>query len=488
MTESVMLAGLGGACGLIVAIWSKHLLMRLLPEETAAFAGHVVLDSRVICFAALITLVAVALFGVLPSLRITRVDLAATLKAAGQNLSSNSERLRLGNALVVTQVALSLVVLVAAGLFVRSMWELRQVNLGFNPENVALVTIKPSTSGYDEKQLDALIGRLVDPQLIKRLEARPGVQSAALCSSKPIADLPWWYTSLDPLDGSFEPRRMDKVYLNSVSPGFFHTLAIGVLKGRGFTAEDRHGFPTVGLINETLAICYFGKQDPLHKRFALPGTPFKDIEVVGVVKDSRVRDPRSDPPSLVYMPFAQFPITEEMKFAVRATQISPSVIDEIRKELESVDSNLAIERVETVQGLVDGTLLQERSLATLTTSFGLLGLLLAGVGLYGVVAQSVGRRTNEIGLRMALGADRRAILKTVMREGLRLIITGIAAGLAISFVLTHLISTQLFCISPLDPLTIACVSLFLTGVALIACFLPARRATNINPILALRFE
>jgi len=188
------------------------------------------------------------------------------------------------------------------------------------------------------------------------------------------------------------------------------------------------------------------------------------------------------------MPFAQFPITEEMKFAVRATQISPSVIDGIRKELESVDSNLAIERVETVQGLVDGTLLQERSLATLTTSFGLLGLLLAGVGLYGVVAQSVGRRTNEIGLRIALGADRRAILKTVMREGLRLIITGIAAGLAISFVLTHLISTQLFGISPLDPLTIACVSLFLTGVALIACFLPARRATNINPILALRYE
>jgi predicted permease len=488
MTESVMLAGLGGACGLIVAIWSKHLLMRLLPEETAAFAGHVALDSRVICFAALITFCAVALFGVLPSLRITRVDLAATLKAAGQNLSSSSERLRLGNALVVTQVALSLVVLVAAGLFVRSMWELREVNLGFNSENVALVTIKPSISGYDEKQLDALVGRLIDPQLIKRLEARPGVQSAALCSSKPIADLPWWYTSLDPLDGSFEPKRMDKVYLNSVSPGFFHTLAIDVLQGRGFTDEDRHGFPTVGLINETLATRYFGKQDPLHKRFALPGTPFKDIEVVGVVKDSRVRDPRSAPPSLIYMPFAQFPSTEEMKFAVLATQISPSVIDGIRKELESVDTNLVIERVETVRGLVDGTLLQERSLADLTTSFGLLGLLLAAVGLYGIVAQSVGRRTNEIGLRMALGADRRAILKTVMREGLNLIVIGIVVGLAISFVLTRLISTQLFGISPLDPLTIACVSLFLTAVALIACFLPARRATNINPILALRYE
>jgi putative ABC transport system permease protein len=320
------------------------------------------------------------------------------------------------------------------------------------------------------------------------LERLPGVQSASLSTFKPIADLPWWFASLKPLKGSFEENATEKVYLNGVTPGYFPTLGISVQSGRTFTATDRWGTPMVAVVNETLARRHFGEQDPLGKRFAIPGTPFKEVEVVGVVKDSRVRDVRNEAPSLLYMPFAQFPNTEEMKFAVRTTGNPASVIGRIRSELESIDKNLGVDRVETVRALVDGTLLQERSLATLTSIFGVLGLLLAAIGLYGVMAYSVSLRTVELGIRMALGADRRIVMRMVMRQGLQLVVAGILAGLAGAFALTRIIASQLFGISAVDPLTLACVSLSLLAVALIACFAPARRATRVDPLIALRHE
>ena len=488
LVESGLLAGGGAVLGTLLALWSKHPLLGFLPSDTAALADRFELDYRMIGFTGAVSVVAAMLFGVLPAFRMIRVDLATALKDSAQNLSSTGSRLRLSNILVIAQVAVSLLVLVGAGLFIRTLWELRHVNLGFNANNVALLTIKPAISGYSEKDLGVLVGKLVDPELIARLERLPSVQSASLSSLKPIADLPWWSASLKPLGGSFDENPTEKVYLNSVTPGYFLTLGFSVQSGRSFTATDRWGTPVVAVVNETLAKRHFGDQDPLGKRFAIPGTPFKDVEVVGVVKDSRVRDVRSDTPSLLYMPFAQFPSTEEMKFAVRTTGNSAAVAARIRSELESIDRNLVVDRVETAWALVDGTLLQERSLATLTSIFGALGLLLAAIGLYGVMAYSVSLRTVELGIRMALGADRWIVLRMVMRQGLRLVAAGILAGLAGAFVLTRMIASQLFGISAVDPLTLTGVSLCLAVVALIACFVPARRATRVDPLIALRHE
>ena len=488
LVESGLLAGVGAVLGILLALWSKHSMLGFLPSDTAAFADQFELDYRMIGFTGAVSVIAAMLFGVLPAFRMTQVDLATALKDSAQNLSSAGSRLRLSNILVIAQVAVSLLVLVGAGLFLRTMWELRHVNLGFNANNVALLTIKPAISGYSEKDLGVLVGKLVDPELIARLERLPGVQAASLSSLKPIADLPWWSASLKPLGGSFDENPTEKVYLNSVTPGYFLTLGVSVQSGRSFTATDRWGTPVVAVVNETLAKRHFGDQDPLGKRFAIPGTPFKDVEVVGVVKDSRVRDVRSDTPSLLYMPFAQFPSTEEMKFAVRTTGNSAAVAARIRSELESIDRNLVVDRVETARALVDGTVLQERSLATLTSIFGALGLLLAAIGLYGVMAYSVSLRTVELGIRMALGADRWIVLRMVMRQGLRLVAAGILAGLAGAFVLTRMIASQLFGISAVDPLTLTGVSLSLAAVALIACFVPARRATRVDPLIALRHE
>jgi len=488
LVESGLLAGVGAMLGILLALWSKHSLLGFLPSDTAAFADQFELDYRMIGFTGAVSVIAAMLFGVLPAFRMTQVDLATALKDSAQNLSSAGSRLRLSNILVIAQVAVTLLVLVGAGLFLRTMWELRHVNLGFNANNVALLTIKPAISGYSEKDLGVLVGKLVDPELIARLERLPSVQSASLSSLKPIADLPWWSASLKPLGGSFDENPTEKVYLNSVTPGYFLTLGVSVQSGRSFTATDRWGTPVVAVVNETLAKRHFGNQDPLGKRFAIPGTPFKDVEVVGVVKDSRVRDVRSDTPSLLYMPFAQFPSTEEMKFAVRTTGNPASVVARIRSELESIDRNLVVDRVETARALVDGTLLQERSLATLTSIFGALGLLLAAIGLYGVMAYSVSLRTVELGIRMALGADRWIVLRMVMRQGLRLVAAGILAGLAGAFVVTRMIASQLFGISAVDPLTLTGVSLCLAVVALIACFVPARRATRVDPLIALRHE
>lgn len=488
LVESGLLAGIGSLLGILLAQWCKHTVLGFLPSDTAAFSDRVELDYRMIGLTGAVSVVAAMLFGVLPAFRMTRVDLATALKDSGQNLSSTTSRLRLNNTLVIAQVAVSLLVLVGAGLFMRTMWELSHVNLGFNANNVVLLTIKPAISGYSAKNLDTLVGKLVDPELIVRLEKLPEVQSASLSSLKPIADLPWWSASLKPLNGSFDENTTEKVYLNSVTPDYFLTLGISVQMGRSITATDRWGTPVVAVVNETLAKRHFGDQNPLGIRFSIPGTPFKEVEVVGVVKDSRVRDVRSDAPSLLYMPFAQFPNTEEMKFAVRTTGNPASVVAGIRSELESIDKNLALDRVETARALVDGTLLLERSLATLTSVLGGLGLLLAAIGLYGVIAYSVSLRTVEIGIRMALGADRWSVLRMVVRQGFRLVIAGTLAGLAGAFVLTRLIASQLFGISTLDPLTLIGVSLILGIAALIACYVPARRATHVDPLITLKHE
>jgi predicted permease len=231
LVESGLLAAIGAVLGVMFASWSKTSLLRFLPSDTAAFTNRLELDYRMIGFTAAISLVAAILFGVLPAFRMIRIDLVTSLRESAQNLSSTGSRLRLSNILLIAQVAVSLLVLVGAGLFIRTMWELRHVNLGFNANNVALLTIKPAVSGYNEKELGTLVDKLVDPELIARLERLPSIQSASLSSSKPIADLPWWSASLKPLNGSFDDNPTEKVYLNGVTPGYFSTLGIPLRQG-----------------------------------------------------------------------------------------------------------------------------------------------------------------------------------------------------------------------------------------------------------------
>jgi predicted permease len=479
LTESVLLAVVGGAVGWLLAWWAKDLLLMWHPSGSGQLQADLEMDWRVFGFTAAVALLTGILFGLAPALSATRVELTPVLKENSRGARGSLSRL--GKSLVVAQVAVSLLLLVGAGLFIRTLHNLQSVALGFNPENLLIFRVDPRPRGYKDEE----VGRLCE-QMIERFEAVPGVRSATLSEYALLTRSgrigPAFVESRAPLS-----RAENSVYQQRARWNYFEVMQIPLLAGRALTPQDDGRAPKVAVINQTMARKYFGDENPVGRRFGFQPEKSGEIEVVGVVRDAKYQDPRNESPSVAYIPHTQQPLGR-VTFAVRTAGDAGQVVEAIREGVREVDKDLPVFAVKTQVELADEALGQERLFAWLTGVFGLLALLLASIGLYGVMSYAVAERTHEIGLRIALGASQGHILRKVIGQGTFLTITGIVIGLAAALALTRFITSYLFGVSAMDPSTFVAIGVLLTVIALAACYLPARRASKVDPMTALRYE
>lgn len=501
LTESLLLAFLGGGLGLLIASWGSGLLWTVVSSGRnpvtagAKFSLNASFDTRIFGFSVVVSLLAAVLFGLAPAWRATRLELSSTLK--DNNRDPGRGRFRLGRLLVVAQVAISVALLIGAGLFVRSLNRLKSADVGFQREGVLLFSVDPQLIGYKQAQIGPLY-----QQMLERLGAAPGVRSISLARQGLLSGRGTQGSIKVP--GRTPPvgenRFIEKgddsewnaPYLSQVGPGFFATLGMPILRGREFGSQDNATAPRVAVVNEGFARYYFGSEDVIGQRFDRGEDDGGIVEIVGLVKDAKVADIREQTPRAFYVPFLQDPGSwRETTFQVHTTGDPFALVGALRKEMQAIDPNLPLFRVRTLEAQVDESLGRDRLLTTLTSLFGGLALLLACAGLYGVLSFSVTQRTHEIGIRMALGADRRAVLQMILRQGMALILVGLAVGLVGAYLFTRYLeslSTMLYGVRPNDPLTYAAMSGLLVLVAALACFLPARRATRVDPLVALREE
>ncbi len=484
ITESVLLAGCGGVLGLLFAFGACKLLLVLMAHSRSPISISVQPDARVLAFTLLISLFTALLFGLIPAWQAARLDLTPALLQTTRNFGKSGNRSRLGKALVILQVAVSLVLLVGAGLLTRSLANLRDFYPGFNKENVLLFSVNTGMVGYKEAQLVPLYERLLD-----RIRALPGVRFATLATHTPLGR-GFGYTQ--PTVEGYKPppgKELSTAGVEVAGLDYFRTLGISVLSGRDFTAGDWAGAPKVAVINETMAQHYFADANPLGRRLKMPGWRGDPswLTIIAVIKDTKYHDLRERASPMVYISLLQYP-ESGVTFAVRTRMNPAGAASAILQAVKKTDSRLPVYGVKMLSEQLDDSLLQERLVASLSSLFGALALLLAGVGLYGLTAYTVNRRTNEIGIRIALGAKRTQIARMVLRETLLLIIMGLAIGLPASFGASRLIASELYGLKSGDPSTILVASFLLAAIAAIATYLPARRASRVDPMVALRYE
>jgi predicted permease len=394
----------------------------------------------------------------------------------------------LSKSLVVVQVSLSVLLLIGAGLLIRTLRNLQHVDMGFNANNVLLFKVDPSLLGYRDEKLADLYQRSFD-----RLEAVPGVQSVTFSRSPLLAQSSWTSSVYVPGETRQNGQSHESnVKVHSVRENFFNTMEIPLLLGRGLTEQDDARAPRVAVINQAFAKAHFGNENPIGKRFGFDSEKPDEIEIIGLARDAKYTSQRDEVEPTAYQSWRQ--VLKRMTFAtfeVRTMGDPAKSIAGVRQAMSEVDSNLPVTDVRTQVQQADETLAMERMFAKLLTLFGLIAQQLAAIGLYGVMAYVVSQRTHEIGIRMALGADRRNVLMMVVRQGMVLTLVGIAIGLAAAYVLTKYLeslTSMLFGVKPRDPWTFAVIAVVLTVVALIACLVPARRATKVDPLTALRYE
>ena len=484
LTESVLLAAMGGAVGVLFALWGKDTLA-VMGTKPGSFLPPDLdyrLNWRVLGFTVAVSLLTGVLFGMAPAWRATRLDLTSALKVSNRG-ASGVARSRLSKALVITQVAMSLLLLVGAGLFLRTLRNLENVNLGFNQENLLLFTLKPRAAGYKDEKLVQFY-----QQLFARLDALAGVSSASFASIPLIAHY-MSNTSLI-LPGETPASTVEHMTnRQTVRANYFATMQIPLLRGRGFSEhDDQHG-QRVAIISETLAQKFFPNQDPIGKRVGVDDKSADKIEIIGIARDIKYNSQREETEPLIYTLWLQeLDEVGEMYFALRANGEPTLLVSAVRQAVRDVDGNLPVTKLTTQVVQTSETLTEERTFAKLVTFFGGLALLLAAIGLYGVMAYSVTQRTHEIGIRMALGARTIDVLRLVVKNGATLALIGIAIGLAGSYAATRLISSFLFGVTATDKTTFVVVSVLILVVAILASYLPARRAAKVDPMEALRYE
>jgi predicted permease len=483
LAESLVLAMAGGALGVALAMAIDQALIDFLPSGHTPLSLTSTPDWKVLGFTFAISMVAGAIFGLVPALQSTRPKLANTLKdQAGGVIRGGSAGLRKG--LVVAQVSLSLLLLIGAGLFLQSLRNLRALNPGFDVKNLIAFDVDPASNPRAKGWVAEYYRRVAD-----RLSALPGVASHTAAVIPVIANNEWdnWVT----IEGySAKQDERPDPHMQYCAPGFFNTLKIPVRLGRDFNDRDVTGAPKVGIVNEKFVQRYFGGASPLGRHVGMgidPGTKL-DIQIVGVVGNTKYESMRDEIPYELYIPYAQAGFSNGLTFYVRTQGDPANVFNILRGAVREVDASVPMYDMRTLDDQMEISLLTERLLATLSSVFGGLATLLAALGLYGVMAFMVTRRTREIGIRMALGAGQRSVVWMVMRETLMLAGVGVAIGLVGAYGVTRLIRAQLFGVQPADLLTMAAAAFGIAAVAALAGYVPARRATAIDPMTALRWE
>ncbi len=482
LVESLMLSIAGGTLGIVLAIVMDRALISFLPTETSTLNISTSPDWRILGFALAVSIATGVLFGLVPALQATRPDVAPTLKdQAGAVVGGVSGRLR--KMLVVLQVTLSLLLLIGAGLFLRSLSNLRELDPGFKTQNLLTFSVDPPSSGYKGDQTKAFYKRLQDG-----LQALPGVESASLAIMA-VLEGNEWDSTVTVESYVAKPGEYVGPHMNFVAPDYFKTMQIPLLLGRDFRESDEKGAPKVAIINERFAKEYFGGVDAIGKRLGMGGDPGTkiDMTVVGVVKDSKYEGMREEMPLELILPQRQT-FDLGMNAYVRTARDPGAMFGAIRKLVSDIDTNLPVSDMKTLEHQLDNSLLTERLVASLSVAFGILATLLAAIGLYGVMAYSVAQRTREIGIRMALGAPSSNVFWMVIKESLMLLGIGVAAGLLLSYAMTGYVKSQLYGVTPNDPLTIVLATLGIAAVAIGSAYIPARRAIRIDPIRALRWE
>ncbi|HEX8282764.1 MAG TPA: ABC transporter permease [Pyrinomonadaceae bacterium] len=489
LTESVLLAALGGVLGLLLAVWGVSLLQNFIPEDISQ-VKDIAVNARVLGFTLGVSLLTGLVFGLAPALQASSFNLNETLKEGGRDSSAGSRGKRIRGALVVTEVAVSLVLLIGAGLLINSFLRLRGVDPGFKVDNLLTMSVVLPREKYPSHERRTAFYR----DLLARVESLPGVRSAAVTSWIPLAATQGDSIGIspeghpDPLPGQGKrPTAVTRV----VSPEYFDTMGIRLLQGRGFEdGRDRVDSPAVILISEAFARRFWPNESAVGKRVNAgdPNDPADWCEVVGVVRDVRQFELAAEPKPQMYFSYTQAGFFLPRHLVVGTDADPLAVAGAVRKTVWEVDREQPVSNISTMRDVLSESLARERFSMLLLGVFAALALMLAAVGLYGVMSYTVAQRTREIGLRMALGARPSDVLRLVVGQGLRLALAGVVLGLLASFALTGLMKSLLYGVSATDPATLVTISLVLVAVALVASYIPARRATRVDPLIALRYE
>ena len=480
LAESLLLSAAAAVLGVLMAQWSADLFLALAPETfpLPTQAATPVLDARVIGFTSALALLSSLAFGLLPAWRASGPDLAQGMKAHAAPLAGRARSFSLRGSFVVVQVALCAVLLVGAGLLLRTLAEATRAPLGFDPESALVVSFDVSKSGYDRER-----GRQFQAQLLDRVRQLPGVRSAALSRHVPVQEA-GMITSVELSSFTAPPGRPPEVIFTPVSPDFFRTMGIRLEQGRDLARTDEGG-PSVLVVNRAFADRFWPGRDALRERVLNFGE--KGAEVIGVAANAKQTSVREAPEPMIYVPDFEF-YSPSTSLIVRTAFDPRRVLPAVTGAMRELDRSVPLFRVRTLREHVGLALAQERVTAALLSALGLLALILAAIGLYSLIAYTTQVRAREFGIRLALGASPRQLLQLVLREGAGLAATGVVIGLAVAAAASRVLASMLFGVSPTDPLTFACIAALLLGVALAASTIPARRASAVDPITTLRSE
>jgi predicted permease len=479
LTESLVLASIGAAIGLAIAFWTARFLPAFLPPYASGEHFRTTPDATVFDFTIALTMITTLLFGLAPTLQASRPDLVTGLKEGTAPIGRGQHRISLLHGLVVTQIALSMIALISAGLFVRSLREAYKANPGFDPDHVLLAAFDPFLSGYDETR-----GREFYRQLVERVRTLPGVQSATLARRLPLTLSGIAFANVT-IDGYAQAPEEDmRLNYETVGPQYFQTMRIPMVHGRDFDERDRENAHRVVIINETMARRYWPNGGALGQRLKLTSDW---LEIVGIAKDVKNRSLSESPRPLLYLPLLQ-DYRSDMILVARTSMNPEQAFHAVQTVVSSLDTGMPTFDVKTFEQHIGVSFFLQRMAATLLSIFGLLALSLAALGLYGVMAYSVSQRTRELGIRISIGAKQRDVLKLVLGQTLVLAAIGIAGGLVTAIAVTRFAANLLYGVSPADPATFALIAVVLLFVSLVAGYFPARRATRIDPMIALRSE
>ncbi len=485
LTESILLAALGGGVGLLLSLWGVNLIKAFIPENISQ-AQAVMIDAKVLGFTLLVSLLTGLIFGLVPATQASKLNLNETLKEGGRDSAAGSRGNRIRGLLVVAEVAISLVLLIGAGLLINSFLRLRNVDPGFRVDNLLTMRIVLPAQKYPDQTRRTNFYT----ELIRRIEVLPGVQSAAVTNWIPLVmqgDSQGISIEGQPDPG---PGKNPVVVTRVVSPHYFSTMGIGLSQGRGFGEQGSADSPRVAMISEAMARRFWPGEDPTGKRIKSGGlnSPSPWMEIIGVVKDVRQVKLDADPKPQMYVPYTQ-PVFFVPSHLVVKTNVEPgSLAATVRRTVWEIDRDQPVSNVSTMKEVLSESIARQRFSMLLLGLFAAVALMLASIGIYGVMSYSVAQRTHEFGIRMALGARGIDVLKLAIRQGAKLVLIGVAIGLASSFILTRFMSSLLFDVTATDPMTFTGVASLLVLIALAACFVPARRATKVDPMIALRYE